>query len=263
MFKVKIYSRLMASIAVAVSLSANLAWAADTKQAQPQVPAEIAEKVLKNLQLGRPDLKFDDIRLTPIEGVYQVSAPGAPALYVMEEGKFFIAGELFAVAPGQFVNLLEAQKTVERREIMAKLDTSEQIIFSPEGKTKAYVQVFTDVDCGYCRKLHQEVPALNAMGIEVRYLAYPRAGVPSGSYNKIATAWCADNPQQALTDVKNGVKLETKVCEDNPVAKQFALGSKVGVRGTPAIVLADGRLLPGYLPAAALASRLGIKPDAE
>jgi thiol:disulfide interchange protein DsbC len=96
------------------------------------------------------------------------------------------------------------------------------------------------------------------MGIEVRYLAYPRAGINSEAYNKIATAWCSDTPQQALTDLKNGSRLPTNVCAGNPVAEHYRLGAKVGVNGTPAIVLMDGTMIPGYRPAADFAEIFGL-----
>ena len=122
---------------------------------------------------------------------------------------------------------------------------------------KTAITVFTDIDCGYCRKLHQEVPELNRLGIEVRYLAYPRAGLESESYDKIVSAWCADDQRLALTRAKTGKKIESRDCK-NPVAQHFALGGAVGVTGTPSIIFEDGRLLPGYLPAERLAQQLGI-----
>ena len=131
------------------------------------------------------------------------------------------------------------------------------IVFAPK-QSKAHVYVFTDVDCYYCQKLHQEVPALEALGIEVRYLAYPRAGIGSDSYQKIASAWCADDPQDSLTILKAGGDIPSNVCEDNPIAQQFALGSDLGVKGTPALITEAGVLLPGYMPADKLARALGL-----
>jgi thiol:disulfide interchange protein DsbC len=117
--------------------------------------------------------------------------------------------------------------------------------------------VFTDVDCGYCRKLHLEVPAMNKMGVEVRYLAYPRSGVGSPSYDKLVTAWCSTNRQDAITRMKRGEELPPKKC-DNPVAHEYELGQMAGLTGTPAIVLEDGRMLPGYMSANELGHLLGI-----
>ena len=125
------------------------------------------------------------------------------------------------------------------------------IIFSPKGETKGAVYVFTDVDCGYCQKLHQEVPQLNAAGIEVRYLAYPRAGLSTPTFDKMVSAWCADDRNAAMNALKIGANVTAKKC-DNPVAAQYQLGAAMGVTGTPAIVLEDGTLIPGYKPAAQL-----------
>ena len=123
---------------------------------------------------------------------------------------------------------------------------------------KATINVFTDIDCGFCRKLHKEVPSLNKLGIEVRYLAFPRAGVGSKSYQKAVTAWCADNPLTALTEYKNGVDKQIRECDKNPVAGQYQLGQTLGINGTPAIVLDDGTLVPGYRTADAIAKILGL-----
>ena len=132
------------------------------------------------------------------------------------------------------------------------------VVFSPRPElTKATITVFTDIDCGYCRKLHQTVPELNRLGVAVRYLAYPRAGVGSASYDKAVAAWCADDPQKALTRCESRQRYRDETCA-NPVAEQYAMGDAFGVTGTPAVVYEDGTLQAGYLPAAEMARRLGI-----
>ncbi len=240
---------------------------ADSPEAKPSVISKFSDKVdpaikkkiVETLQQGRSELKYTDIKTTPIPGLYQLQVERGPLLYVSADGEYFIAGgELYNVLPGKFVNLREEELKPQRAEMLAKVKREDQIIFSPKGETKAYINVFTDVDCGYCRKLHNEVPALNAMGIEVRYLAYPRAGLKSMSYKKIATAWCAENPQETLTKLKNSKNVDIKVCDDNPVSDQYALGAKVGVRGTPALVLSDGSLIAGYMSAKELAKTLDL-----
>jgi thiol:disulfide interchange protein DsbC len=140
---------------------------------------------------------------------------------------------------------------------MAAVDVKDTVVFPTGGERKAVISVFTDVDCGYCQKLHREVPRLNELGVEVRYLAYPRAGIGSRSYQKIVSAWCAEDPNSAITALKSGQEIPDSDCT-NPVAAQYELGQEVGVSGTPAIVLEDGRLLPGYLPADQLAQAIGI-----
>ena len=231
-------------------------WAAD---GTPTVPKAVAERILANLKQARSDFEYSEVKATPIAGLYEVRVLSGPTLYVAEDGKFLIAGDLYGIDKDRFVDVQEQSRAKERAVIMAKLDKKDEIVFSPKGETKAYLHVFTDVDCGYCQKLHREVPQLNAMGIEVRYLAYPRAGLDSESYLKIATAWCSDDPKTTLTKMKLGEQVDINVCSDNPVAAQYLLGNQVGVRGTPALVLADGTMLPGYVPAAELAKILGVK----
>lgn len=214
------------------------------------------EEVKALLVSVRPDLLVQKIVPSSLKGFYEVRLNGGQILYSTEDGQHFFAGDLYRVTPKELVNLTENDRTKVRKEIMDGIDESEMLVFSPEIR-KASITVFTDVDCGYCRKLHREVPELMRMGIAVRYLAYPRAGINSPSYDKIVSAWCAEDPQLAITKAKLGQEIPEKTC-DNPVAKHFRLGQEIGVTGTPALVFEDGRLLPGYLSAAALAAELGI-----
>lgn len=227
------------------------------------VPSAIVNTITEKLSSARSDLSFKVLGQAPIAGFYEVQVESGPVLYVSANGEYFFDGSLYQVKAGQFVNVRDMRLNDERRALFASRSTSDMIIFKPAGQTKAVMNVFTDVDCGYCRKLHLEVAELNAYGIEVRYLAYPRAGIPSESYNKIATAWCAKDQQDVFTRVKRGENVPTAVCDDNPVAEHFALGRDLGVSGTPSIILMDGTMIPGYKPAAELAKIFGLnKPDA-
>lgn len=215
-------------------------------------PADVQAWLLK----VRPDMPIESITDSPIKGMYEVNLAGGQILHITQDGIFFIAGDLYQVTDTNLINLTEFERNDRRRELLATLDESEMVVFAPKNP-KGTVTVFTDFDCTYCRKLHQEVPELNRLGIAVRYLAYPRAGVPSASYDKMVSAWCADDPNTALTEAKLGKAIPQRTCA-NPVAKQYRLGEEFGVTGTPALILEDGELLPGYMPAAALAARLGI-----
>jgi len=224
-----------------------------------EVSPEIAQRLLDNLRQGRADLPYSEVKASPVPGIYEVSIERGPTLFVAEDGKHFFAGDLYRIDSGQFVNLQEVSRSKKRAELMASVDKSEQIIFSPEGETKAFVNVFTDVDCGYCQKLHREIKQINAKGIEVRYLAYPRAGINSEAAQKLATAWCADDKQKTLTKLKNREALPINECANNPVAKHYELGGLIGVTGTPNMVTKDGELIGGYLAADELAKHLGIE----
>jgi thiol:disulfide interchange protein DsbC len=133
------------------------------------------------------------------------------------------------------------------------------VIFPPQGKVNAVLNIFTDVDCGYCRKLHSEIAEYGKYGIEVRYLAYPREGLQSETAQTMRSVWCSSDPAAALTRAKNSQRIAQRDCPNDPVDAQFAIGRQVGVSGTPAIVTAEGELFPGYIPAPQLAQRLGIE----
>lgn len=217
--------------------------------------------ILKNLLTVRPDLEYTIVSESFISGIYEVQVKNGPLLFVHESGEYLFQGDLLQVTANEIISTMESRQNSKREQLFAVRSTDDMIIFKPEGESKAIMNVFTDVDCGYCRKFHREVPELNAMGIEVRYLAFPRAGIPSGSYNKIAKAWCAEDKQDTLTKVKNGQSVDVEVCDNNPIAEHYAFGNSIGVTGTPAIILIDGTLIPGYQPAKNYAQLLGISVE--
>jgi len=239
-------------------LLVNLAAAVTIVFSGQNLLAADAKTILGPLKEARPDLHYGEPTASPIPGLYEVQVQGGPSILVSEDGRYFIAGDVFELRGTTVINIAEQKRSVERKAELASLDPAETIVFKPSGETKAVITVFTDVDCGYCRKLHNEIAEMNDLGIEVHYLAYPRAGLGSPSYRKIATAWCSDNRQEALTRLKNGENLKDNVCEPNPVARHMAMGERFGVSGTPALVLEDGTMIPGYRPAKDLASMLGI-----
>lgn len=216
-----------------------------------------ATKISAKIRASYPDMQIDSVHTTEVKGMYRALVQGRD-IYVLEDGKYFLTGDLYRTDPNNLVNVSEELRGSERATLLASIDRKDNIIYSPKEGTKKSISVYTDVDCGYCRKFHQEIPRLNAMGIEVRYLAFPRAGVGSASYQKIASAWCAKDKQTALDKLKNRETIPTNVCADNPVASQYALGQQMGVTGTPSLVLDDGTVIPGYMPADQLAARLGL-----
>ena len=157
----------------------------------------------------------------------------------------------------RLVAVTEGRRSARRLEIVEGIAKADMLVFSPDEDPKASVLVFTDTDCGYCRQLHQQMPEYHALGIEIRYLAYPRTGVGSPSYDRMVSAWCAADPLDALTRLKNGEEIPPRTCV-NPVSAQYQLGQDVGLSGTPTLVLADGRMLPGYTPPAQLAALLEL-----
>ena len=160
------------------------------------VAATPAETIRQAFHKSRPDIQVENVRASDVKGLFEVRLKDGPTVYATEDGKFFFTGDLFQLAPGGFINIAERGREQLRKKRMAEVKTSDMIIFPAEGKTKGAVYVFTDVDCGYCRKLHNEVPDLNKLGIEVRYLAYPRdfpRGAQSRTTPKMVSAWCAED----------------------------------------------------------------------
>lgn len=220
----------------------------------PLTAAEAREKLL----LARSDLPVLGVKKSVLEGYFEVLMKGGMTLYMNDTADYFIAGDLFFVEPNGIVNATEKNRSGDRKRLLATLDESDMVVYAPRPElTKATITVFTDIDCGYCRKLHQDVPELNRLGVAVRYLAFPRAGIGSDSYDKAVSVWCADDQQKALTNAKAGKDIEMKTCV-NPVAEQYGLVDAFGVTGTPAIFYEDGTLQAGYMPVEEMSVRLGL-----
>lgn len=194
----------------------------------------------------------DSINKTPVEGIYE-AVFGMELIYVSKDGRYFFSGDM--IDGSTRTNLSEASRTTARKTEVAGIDPKNTISFKAKGDEKHVISVFTDVTCPFCTKLHKEVEKLNEQGVTVQYLAYPRAGVGSGSYKQMVNIWCAEDQQDAMNKAKNGESVDAKDC-DNPVANHFALGQKLGVTGTPALVTQAGTLIPGYRPADQLVKML-------
>lgn len=207
--------------------------------------------IKKTFAKAMPNLEIGSIKETEIKGLFEVTI-GANILYVSGDGKYMIQGHLIDIAARK--DLTETKLAATRMGAIEKLGEDKMIIFKPD-ESKYKVSVFTDIDCGYCRKLHSEMDKYLAQGITVRYLFYPRAGKGSDSYNKAVSVWCSEDKNQALTDAKNGKTPESKTCE-NPVDEHMQLGVDFEARGTPMIVTEKGNIFPGYVPADQLVKAL-------
>lgn len=224
---------------------------------QPVDQAQL-EKLRAAMEAPAAGMKVVSAKTSQIPGLYEVQLADGPIVYASQKGDFFIVGDIYSVTPGGYVNLAEQRRDGERAEKLAQVKTEDMIIFSPEGETRAYVSVFFDDTCYYCQKLHQEVAELNKNGVEVRYLAYPRAGVDSAAFKQLASAWCAEDPQETLNQLVKKAAVPENICEGNPIAAQYQLGQELGVRGTPAIVTQTGQMIPGYRTAAELMGDLEL-----
>ncbi|MDC9729087.1 MAG: thioredoxin fold domain-containing protein [Methyloprofundus sp.] len=209
------------------------------------------EEVL--LQRG---MQVDAIDSTAIPGLYAVRE-GSRVFYFSVDGRFLIHGEMYDLISGEPENLTEKSLKSVRKELINTVPENEFIIF--KAKNEQYrINIFTDIDCGYCRKLHSEMDDYLAAGITIKYLFFPRAGLASDAYKKAVSVWCADDQNKAITTAKMGTGiLENKSCK-NPVAAHMKLGEQLGVRGTPMMITETGTVFPGYMPAKQLAKALSL-----
>jgi len=237
---------------------------APIENSDPTITEAVKNRIYARLSEARPDLEASNLRPSDMPNLYKIDLNGQLA-FVSKDGEFLIAGEMYRVETGRLVNLQEQERRQQeqsfepkRAAMLAAIDKKDMVIYSPEKDVKGHIYVFTDIDCGFCRRLHSQMDEMLDQGIEVRYLAFPRAGPTSGSAQKLVTTWCSDNPQEMMDRYKKGRRVSTSVCDVNPVAEQYMLGQEVGVRGTPAIVLESGQMIPGAVSPDMLVKEMGI-----
>ncbi len=226
--------------AAALSVVSQPAWTKDK--------FELVEERIRKLA---PQAQSIAVSETPMNGILQVQV-GGEIVYATDDGKYLLQGRVIDLDTRE--DLTEASKAELRKDLLDEVDLERQITFAP-GKPVYDLTVFTDIDCGYCRKLHSQMADYNEQGIAIHYMAFPRAGIGSASYDKAVSVWCSKDQQAALTAAKAGQDPDPQQCE-NPVADQYNLGVKLGVTGTPALLTADGKLIPGYVPPETLRERL-------
>jgi thiol:disulfide interchange protein DsbC len=190
--------------------------------------------------------EIESIQESFIPGLYSVYYGDLEPIYVTKDGNFFIYGDIYKINIDSISNITDLEISKRRSIILSNLTSSELISFKSKNE-KYSVTVFTDVDCGYCRKLHNQIEEYNKLGITINYAAFPRSGLGTDSFTKMVNAWCSDNTKLSLTRLKNNKVVDTNFCDNQPVSKHYAIGKKLGVTGTPAIFSTDGILIPGYL----------------
>jgi thiol:disulfide interchange protein DsbC len=232
----------------AVALLTGVSHAQPPAQPPPEQPADPRAQIASKI----PGARAEDLRATPISGMYELTR-GTEIAYVSADGKYAISGDLIDLVKND--NLTEGHRRDLRAKLLGAIPESEMLVFGPRDP-KYTVTVFTDVDCAYCRQLHSQIADYNRLGIRVRYLFYPRTGPNTESWTKAEEVWCSNNRNEALTLAKRGAALPVKACPNNPVAKHYALGQNLGLQGTPAILLANGELIGGYVPPRELVQHL-------
>ena len=230
-------TQILAAAALALASTFAAAAASDAEQA-----------IRKSLQSLESEVPVDSIAASPVNGLYEVKLKGGRVLYASADGQFLVQGYLFQIQDGKPVNLTEKAERVAIAKTINAIPAAEMVVYPAKGETKSHITVFTDTTCPYCHKLHAEVPELNKRGIEVRYVAFPRQGLGSSGDEQLQAVWCSSDRKAAMDKMVDGKEIKAAKCE-NPVGKQFQMGQSIGVNGTPAIVLEDGQVIPGYQPA--------------
>lgn len=207
--------------------------------------AQDGELTREELAATLPGVQASDIHDSPLPGMYEIVLD-SDVVYVSRDGSYLIQGDVFDLQERR--NLTEGRRAQARADLLTSVDPESLIVFSPEpDNVRHTVTVFTDIDCGFCRQLHREMDQINALGVEVRYLSYPRTGPETESWFKADKVWCAGDRQTAFTDAILQDMLPEQSCDATPVASHFQLGRQVSVLGTPTILTDDGVQLGGYL----------------
>ncbi len=239
--------------APAAAAAAAAAASVQTPAPAAGVAAKTVEEMRARLEQTMPDIQFDEVRTSVLPGFFEVQR-GANFGYISADGQYLLTGDLINVATGE--QITENARKAGRLAALDKLSDS-YIEFAPKAGAKQVVTVFTDIDCGYCRKLHAEMDSYNALGISIRYAFFPRSGPGSPSFEQAKAVACSTDRKGAMTLAKQGSKLPPAPagCKDT-VQAEYDLGLELGLRGTPMMVLPDGEIVNGYMPAASLAGRL-------
>lgn len=252
---------LLAALLLAAAPAAVTASGAKADDAARAAADKAAESAIRaRLRVAMADAEITSVSPSPVSGLYEVVLDGGETAWVSADGQYLVSGELYRTTPRGLVNVSRERKAPQRRDALARVKPADLITFAAEGRERGVLYVFTDPDCGYCRRLHADMPALNKAGVTVHYLAFPRGGVDTATARKLDSAWCAADRRQAMNELKRGRSLPPApaACR-SPVADQYRLGLALGVRGTPATFTATGEQVGGYLPVPDLLAALGIK----
>jgi thiol:disulfide interchange protein DsbC len=209
--------------------------------------AHASEAVIrKGVQARFPELVVESVQKTPFGGIYEVVV-GGRVIYTDEKVSYIFIG-----------NLIDARGPAERdltRERNAQLavqslkKASDNAIKRVRGNGKRVIYTFEDPNCGYCKQLQKELVKVN----DVTIYTFLWPILSQDSVDKSRAIWCAKDRAKAWDDyMLRGAAVQGDGKCDAPIDRNMELAQRFGIRGTPAIFLADGRMLGGYLPAAEL-----------
>jgi len=222
----------LASVAAVTGLIVSAGLSADA-----EIPAEYA--FVKDLF---PTTEVTAVKESPLPGFIEMKV-GSDIFYISKDEKYLIQGDIYDIETQ--VNLTENSKADTRKAYAQRFDDDHSIVF-PAKNPVAEVVVFTDIDCGYCRKLHREIAGYNENGISIRYVFFPRSGPGSAGWLKAEQVWCAESRTAAMTSAKNNEPFTSGDCDASVIEEHFAVVNELGLTGTPALLTTEGVLIVGY-----------------
>lgn len=190
----------------------------------------------------------------PIPGIWEVDVRKdgkTYPLYLDYSGKYFFNGQILRMSDR--VNLTGLRYTDLNRIDVAAIPLEEAILYgSPDAKRK--VIVFDDPDCPWCRRLHGEIKKVVARDPDVAFLVrvYSRNNDPRTVQKALSIVCGKRDAARLLDDAFAGKKLPAAKCGSKAVETTAKLAERLGIQGTPAMILPDGRLISGYREADAL-----------
>ena len=242
----------LAALLTSVSLSACAQAPQPGQAATPSADAAAPKagtadgRAREALQTLNPQIKIDYVGAAPLPGFREVIVGGQVVL-VSDDGKYLVQGTVLDIAQKKELTQSSPALSKYRQDLLKSIKTSDRIVFAP-ANPKYTVSIFTDIECGYCRKLHSEIAEYNKQGIAIEYMAFPRMGLGSPDHKNMISVWCASDRKQALTDAKSGKPVPVRECRSTPVDMEYNVGQRLGISGTPAVFAPDGSQLGGYLP---------------
>jgi thiol:disulfide interchange protein DsbC len=202
-------------------------------------------------KLGYEDKDFK-ISNSPVNGLKNVMTPDG-LFYVSDDGKYLTQGPIYNFEGNEPENIannnnLNLIKSIEKDAIVYKAKNEKYII-----------SVFTDYTCHYCKLLHENINQYLDVGISVHYFAFPRAGADSEIGKNMQSIWSMADRKSAFEKAYKGESISPANSMIPYVTQQFNIGRQLGINGTPAIVLPNGQLVSGYVPADKLIDILAKK----
>jgi thiol:disulfide interchange protein DsbC len=224
--------------------------------------AKSVEQNLRKASNGRfADAPIEVLGELPLKGFYEVMV-GGQYLVVDESASYAFLGGIIDLTTME--NIAETRrnkaKAAAAEAAIKKLPEDIFVTYSPKSEVKGTVYVYSDPNCGYCKKVHKEVNQYLAAGIELNYIPYPIFGAKSVEQTR--QMMCADNPEVAMTELMSGTDKGNYKQSSYPsvCSKLVDMGSEsgrsLGITGTPYIYLSTGKVISGYQDAATIIETL-------